>query len=315
MVSPSEFDTKRLVSDLTDALVLNRHSHRSIAGWREHAAWMFHRCGQTWHELLLLNEIMCDFKSSGVLPDPVLAYEEISNDLAQGASPQSMARRCYELALALAPKHAETIYNLAMLEGRFGDVDGTLEKFQKVTELAPARGAPGHARTIDNALWNCGEILERKGRLQQAADRYRVALAGLGSIGPHQRRYPRLLQKLMQLDKAATEFDAVMTYSHRYAPEFIPPARGADLMPPRDAQQRPVDPFRISRLGRLGTGHQLVYFAGVYFRWPMDAPVPDSGTGLLAWVRESGPPPRRFVLFGRSEPICAPQAGYWGAAT
>lgn len=311
MTTQAELQAEDLGRELVAALLASRHSLQSIAAWRQNAAWMFHRCGQTWHELLLLNEIMHDFASGNAPPDPRPAFETMLSELTNGECAQTMARRCYELALALSPQHAETIYSLATLDCRIGDVGQALSRWRRVVELPPAAGTPAHAHTADNARWNCGEILEKEGRLHEAGRLFHAALAGIGSVGPHQRRGPRLLQRLLEVDKAADQFDAVMTYSHRYAPEFVALTQGEGLMPPQRSQLYPADPFRAAVIGEVDSEHHLVYFAGVFFRWPVNVPVPDGGRELIAQAGQFVRPKRRLMFFTHGKAVCAPRADYW----
>src|SRR5262249_25966901 len=105
----------RLASQLVSSLAASGHDAAAIASWRENAAWMFHRCGVSWHELLLLSEVLDDFVHMSGMRDPVPKFHRDIERLIQNRSPFDMAWQCYAVGLGLAPAHAETLYNLATL--------------------------------------------------------------------------------------------------------------------------------------------------------------------------------------------------------
>jgi tetratricopeptide (TPR) repeat protein len=291
----------RLASQLVSGLAASGHYAAAIAGWRENAAWMFHRCGVSWHELFLLIEVMDDFMHARGKGDPVPQFHRHVGHLIQNRSPFDMAWQCYAVGLGLAPGHAETLYNLATLVLRRGDRDRAYAMFEAASRLPAAANAQAHAFITANAQWRCGELLEEMGRDEEAAERYRTALAAVGGFGPDQVKYPRLLQHLHRLEDATRAFEGMMSYSHRYAPEFIPPASGIDLMPPNGMCGAPPTPLSVLRVAEAPDGAAIVSYAGLYYRLPPHQRAPETGEALL---RMAVPRGLRWII--RPLVRCAP---------
>lgn len=253
-------------SALAACLMTSGHEPRAIAEWRRRTAWMMHRAGERWHELVLLSEVMDDFARSRGPGDPAPAFYRVTATMTGGRDPLAMAEQCYTLGLALAPDRAESLYNLATLLLRRGETGRAFAAFDAVAHMPPAADAQAHAFLNANADWRCGEILEARGELESAAARYESTLRTVGGFGPDQLRYPRLLRRLKRHEQAAAEYERAMPYSHRYAPEFVLPASAVDF--PADAVPpgKPVDPLAIWPVETLPDGAKIIFCAGLYFR-------------------------------------------------
>ncbi len=278
----------RLEASLTACLLASGHERPAIAEWRGRTAWMLHRAGERWHELVLLAEVMDDFAKSRGPGDPAPAFQRVAANMTQGRDPLAMAEQCYALGLALAPGHAETLYNLATLMLRQGDTDRAFQAFDAVARMRPAADAQAHAFLTANADWRCGEILEARGQLESAARRYESTVRAVGGgFGPDQLRYPRLLRRLKRHEQAAAEYERAMPYSHRYAPEFVLPGSAVDF--PADAvlPGKLLDPLAIWPVETLPDGGRIVFCAGLYFRLEPRMS-PEHADALLELASKSG---------------------------
>lgn len=305
-VSPNT-DSKRLSERLIGALAAAGHGNAVSRTWQRDAAKMFHRCGSAWNELIILNDIMSDFSRSVAAGDPMLSYYSFAASLTKGMSPVVMARKCYEVSLALASDSAETMYCIAALDLRAGNNADAFRRWQRVSEVAATGGKRSPSHVKENAFWRCGEEFERTGEDLSAARCFQLALNGIGSVGPDQRKYPLLLQRVGQLEMAAEAFDAVMTYSHRYAPEFAATAGGENLIPPSQADGSLSNPFAVATVGRTTKNYSILYFCGLFFRVPeTDMPITD-GQVLLDGVTKTS----RFWRFRQTGIGCAPRPDFW----
>lgn len=299
----TEADGQLLVKQLIRALTASGWCRSVIDRWREDAAWFFHRCGVCWHELLLLQDIMDGFRAAS--PDTVsLAFYKRLTDITKGATPIVIARGSYEVAAALAPRHAETLYNIAALEFRAGNAERAFRLAAAAAHLPAAATLPAHAHLGANAHWLAGQALERVNREGDAVAYYSQAVASVGAFGPDQAALPQLLRRLGRYEEAAAAFEGLMTYSHRYAPEFIFPEEGAAGGWPVDwTSGTIVDPFavRMVKAGSAGDS-DVLFFAGAYFRVASGV-IPHSGRCLI----EAASPLQKWRIFRRrSDCRCAP---------
>lgn len=277
-----------------------------IKTWENAAGWIFHQAGMYWHQYLILQETMSTFTAAGGSGDPSPVFHAHLARLAGSEPLPAKVRRYYEVALALAPQHAETHYNLGTLEQRAGTLDAAFMRFETVTRLGPSPGGQPHAYLLANSRWRMAEILLAQRRKKEAAKCFDLGMRDLSNFGPDHAIYARLLRRLGREAEATTHFDRIMSYSHRYAPEFILPVLEKQCMLPRDASGHPLDLFAVTELGRSPTGARILFHGGLYFRLP---------AGREEWPRpaglriEAGQRSLRERLFGPSpdRTICALQ--------
>lgn len=136
----------------------------------------------------------------------------------------SLAMQCYDSCVANDDSLAEAHYNRARLLQRLGDRHSALKAFQECLERSPHGRSSPHAHLHANAHWESATLHEAVGQPDEALKAYRAALAGLGQFGVHHVRVARFFRKQGLVDEAVAEFRKCMGYSHRYFPEFMPPA-------------------------------------------------------------------------------------------
>lgn len=307
-VPPSSAEAQALAQQLTAALRASGSwcKPAPVTTWKNAAGWIFHQAGMYWHQYLILQETMSTFTTAGGLGDPSPVFHTHLARLTGSEPLPVKVRRCYEVALALAPHHAETHYNLGTIEQRAGALNVAFMRFETVARLGPSPGGQPHAYLLANTRWRMAEILLAQGHQKEAVRCFNLAMRDLSNFGPDHANYARLLRQLGLETEAATHFDRIMSYSHRYAPEFILPMFEARCTLPHDASGHPLDPFAVTESGRSSTGARILFHGGLYFRLP---------TGREGWPRpaglriEAGQRSLRERLFGPSpdRTICALQ--------
>lgn len=248
-----------------------RHSaplgwRRRFAPWRARAAWAFYQAGVERHRRLFLSEIVTDFEASGSKHDPAHAtreaglLHEVNDQLREGIA------RYYETAIACAPRFAEPLYNLAALRRDSGRLEEASALFLRAARARPHARARAHALVVANAYWEAASIAEARGRLAEAESLFREALRRHGNFGPEHVRFPRLLQRLGKSEEALDHYELLMSFSHRYAAEYVEPDYLSDERVPRHADGTLFDPFALT-LVHDGAS-QVGYFAHLYFLLP-----------------------------------------------
>lgn len=284
------------------------YNRAALRTWKEAAAWIFHQAGARWHHYLVLQEIMDAFRAVGGTGDPEPVFYHHLTGLA-GVEPLTVrVRRYYEVALALAPHHAETHYNLATIERRTGAWKAALARLDAVIRLGPSRDGQPHAHLVANAHWCAAEILLAQGHEREAASRFDVAVHMLNNFGPDHALYAALLRRLGRTEDAATQFERIMPYSHRYVPEFIFPTLAEQYALSKEPSGQPVDPLVLTEMGRTADGARILFHGGLYFRlppgregWPMPAGLRIEAARVSLRERVLGP--------RRQHVLCAPDRG------
>jgi tetratricopeptide (TPR) repeat protein len=233
-----------------------------LAPWRAKAASVFHQAGVERHRRLFLSEIVADLDASGSTRDPSHATRQAGLLHAVDDEARERVARYYEAAIAYLPHFAEPLYNLASLRRDSGRNDEALALFLRAGQARPHGRAKPHALVIANAFWEAATIMVALDRLEEAERLFRRALTLNKNFGPDHVRFPRLLQRMGKNVEALDHFERIMTYSHRYAPEFIEPDYEPDELAPRQSDGTLFDPFELSRI----EGTEILYWAHLYFR-------------------------------------------------
>jgi tetratricopeptide (TPR) repeat protein len=240
-----------------------------LAPWRAKAASAFYQAGVERHRRLFLSEIVADLETSGSKGDPAHGAREAGLLLAVDDEARERVARYYEAAIAYLPRFAEPLYNLASLRRDSGRNDEALVLFLRAAQARPHGRAKPHALVIANAFWEAATIMVALDRLEEAEELFRRALTFNKNFGPDHVRFPGLLQRMGKNVEALDHFELAMTYSHRYAPEFIEPDYEPDELAPRQPDGTLFDPFELSRI----EGTEILYWAHLYFRVQRGLPV------------------------------------------
>jgi tetratricopeptide (TPR) repeat protein len=240
-----------------------------LAPWREKAACVFYQAGVERHRRLFLSEIVADLEASGSKGDPSHAARQAGLLHAVDDEARERVARYYEAAIAYLPHFAEPLYNLASLRRDCGRKDEALALFLRAGQARPHSRAKPHALVIANAFWEAATIMVTLDRLEEAEKLFRRALSLNKNFGPDHVRFPRLLQRIGKNVEALDHFELAMTYSHRYAPEFIEPEYQPDELAVRQPDGVLFDPFELNRI----EGTEILYWAHLYFRVRQGLPV------------------------------------------
>ena len=248
---------------------------------RKAAASAFYQAGVRCHRSLILREVVSSFeapKSDGDPDNAVLA-------LLPCPGYADRAALHYDIALAFAPHFAEAHYNRASLHRRAGRLRDAMQRYLSALAHPPHAAARPHAHLHANAAWESAKIAQRTRRSGRTGRLFRKAMSGLDNFGVDHRHFPDYLERSGRLAEAMNEYDRVMSYSHRHAPEFIEPNFDHDELLPRDPGGASLDPL-VPTVVAQSDDATAVYFLHLYFSTSNAAPdtLPDD---LLATLRRS----------------------------
>jgi tetratricopeptide (TPR) repeat protein len=208
------------------------------------------------HKMSVVAEVLGHYSSRARLPlDDFPVFSLLVNTL-RGDEPRGKAMMLYREAISFAPSLAEAHYGLARLAQADANTEAARAGFEKVLTLSPHVRAPSNAFLHANAHWERATILEDQGRDQEALRSYRAALTRLNVFGVHHVRFARFLRRLGRVDEAGAHYRRCMVYTHRYFPEFLPPALVAAALPPSPT---------IDLIYNTQRGEPVVFWNGAYF--------------------------------------------------
>jgi tetratricopeptide (TPR) repeat protein len=228
----------------------------------------FYQAGVLCHRNLLLREITSALEASKSAGDPDSAVLRLLAplDFAERAA------RYYDIALAFSPHLAEARYNQASIHRSAGRLRDAMRSYEAALTLAPHPMAKAHAFLHANAAWEAAKIAEWMGRAARARGLFRKAMSSGCHFGVDQRRYPDHLDASGRSAAAMAEYDRMMSYSHRYAPEFVTPDFTNEELLPSGPNVDPLDPLQAT-VAATANGIAAVYFLHLYFSTPISAAV------------------------------------------
>jgi tetratricopeptide (TPR) repeat protein len=265
-----------------------RFSARRRAAHALATARAFYCAGLRLHRELVLAEVMERFERERDDGDP--AWVVVPTHGSVSALRASAAVR-YRAALLLHPQLAEACYALARLCEASGDFGSAADLYERAGRCEPAAETPPQTHWRANALWNAASVRARCGDPDRAKQLHAAAFERLDNFGVDQVDHARLLRGSGQTAAAAEQYDLLMPYRHRYAPELVDDALE------RGGEER--DPLEASLVDERA-GRRLVAFLNLHFWLPSGAgaselaraPRPSGWWSSLAFGRR----PRRTTL-------------------
>lgn len=249
---------------------------------RRCAAAAFHQSAVGFQRDLLLREILVSFEAEAGPGDPGNALL----DATPNADPAAAAVLRYDVALAFQPDFAEARYNRAVLARDAGDRLEALAGFEAARTTALHPRARSHAFLHANASWESACLVAASGDRARAGALFAEAMARLDNYGVDHRALPDFLDASGRVTESAVEYGRLMTYAHRYPPQFVEPDfDDAERLPtgPDGAALDPLQPTVVARDGQLSA----VYAMHLYFS--VSAPADqDAGAVLRDALQRSG---------------------------
>lgn len=215
--------------------------------------------GVAFHRKAIVSDVMQSYARRSGLDRQSYPPLCVLDPTTGGETADCIAMQCYDASISVDESLAEAHYNRARLFQRQGNRHAALQGFRSCLEHPPHERCSPHAHLHANAHWESAGLCEAIGQTEAALQAYRAALAGLGQFGVHHVRVARFFRKQGLADEAVAEFRKCMGYSHRYFPEFMPPA----LVPEQSGPEMETD-----CLYETAGGAFIVFWQGRYHALP-----------------------------------------------
>lgn len=268
------------------------------------AASAFYQAGVHCHKSRLLQEILLSFEAGKSSGDP----DSAALSLLPHSDFAGRAALYYDIALTLAPHFAEAHYNKASLHRTAGQTHQAMRSYKSALAFAPHARAKAHAFLHANAAWEAAVTALKLSRRRSAGAFFAKAVSALDNFGVDHRQLPLYFDRSDRLADAMAEFERVISYSHRYAPEFIEPDFDHGELLPTGHDDQPLDPLRPTVVAATD-GASAVYFLHLYFRVLRSADRSPAEAVIAAIRRGRISHARSRLLDSSNQPIdaCSPR--------
>jgi len=248
-----------------------RHGYRKlnqedISRHRKNAAAALYAAGNARHRLLVEADVLAHFEEGAGPNDPPHVHRDTLASKEERETLSRDAMTLYEAALQFDPGFAESLYNQGALHRRKGNIAEARDLFQRASVCEPHPRAKPHAFLVANATWENAVAEEKIGSSERAEHLYRKATELLGNFGTEHRRFANLLHRNGKIEEAMHHYQQALPYSHRYAPELVPPDFEAAELPPKTEDSVPLNPLAPTLLPDPVAGYPTMYFLHLYFR-------------------------------------------------